>query len=35
MTAFGLGQIAGILILVAIVGFAVRDQLAKKRGQDL
>lgn len=30
-SAFGVGEIVGFLILVAIIAFAVRDQLRKRR----
>lgn len=30
-TAFGIGQIVGLLVLVLIIGFAIRDQLRKRR----
>jgi hypothetical protein len=31
-SAFGAGQVVGVLALVVIVGFAIRDQLRKRRG---
>ena len=31
--AYAIGQVVGVLILVTIVAFAVRDQLRKRRGR--
>ena len=33
-TAYGAGQVVGVLVLVLIVGFAIRDQVRKRRGDD-
>lgn len=33
-SAFAAGQVVGVLVLVVIVGFAIRDQVRKRRGED-
>lgn len=35
MSDFQIGQVVGILLLLTIAGFAIRDQLAKRRSRDL
>lgn len=35
MSDFQLGQLIGIILMVTIAGFAIRDQLAKRRNRDL
>lgn len=33
-SAYSAGQVVGVLVLVVIVGFAVRDQLRKRQRED-